>query len=73
MLLELCQARSCVYFPGELVPVLNHPLGKKSSPGVQCKPPMTKLCAFFLSPVTDHKSEGIRIKLSKPSDLSFSL
>ncbi|GAB0194069.1 myocardial zonula adherens protein [Grus japonensis] len=56
-LLELSQARCCDHFPGEPVPVPNHPLGEEPFPDIQPKPPLSQLHAIPLGSITGHQRE----------------
>ncbi|TRZ25947.1 hypothetical protein HGM15179_001071 [Zosterops borbonicus] len=59
MFLGLCWAWCCDCFPGELDPVLNHPLGEKPFPDIQLKSLLTQLCAICTSPVAGYQREQI--------------
>ncbi|KAM4793343.1 uncharacterized protein ACIQIH_013099 isoform 1-T2 [Cyanocitta cristata] len=60
-LLELCHAWGCEHFPGEPVPVPNHPLSEEPFRNVQPKPPLTQLQTIPSGPVTDHHREEISV------------
>ncbi|KAJ7402779.1 hypothetical protein BTVI_83504 [Pitangus sulphuratus] len=59
MLLELCQAWRCDHFPGESVPVANHPLHEEPFSNIQPKPSLTQLQTIPSGPVTGHYREEI--------------
>lgn len=48
MLFELSQVRCCDDFPGESVPVTDHPLSKEPLPSIQSELPCMQLCAISM-------------------------
>ncbi|NXE42602.1 ZN131 protein, partial [Ptilorrhoa leucosticta] len=58
---KLYECQCCDYFPGEPVPVPNHPLGEEPFPDIQLKSPLTQLQATPLGPVTGHHREEIGV------------
>ncbi|GAB0184693.1 hypothetical protein GRJ2_000934600 [Grus japonensis] len=58
-LLELSQARRCDHFPGEPVPVPNHPLSEEPFPDIQPKPPPSQLHSIPSGSITGHQRKEI--------------
>ncbi|TRZ22785.1 hypothetical protein HGM15179_004301 [Zosterops borbonicus] len=50
-----------IFFPGEPVPVPNHPLGEKPFPDIESKPPLTQFQAIPLGPVTGYQGKEINV------------
>jgi len=59
MLLELQQAWCRDLFPGEPVPVTDHPPNKKPFPNVQCELPPMQLHSISSCAVAGHQREDI--------------